>query len=227
MSQADLDPKDAVDGAKRATASARSFANGDYDASLDATDNTGRATSSARNGIATVKDKHVLVGAGVYGLSALATLQAAIAGVRSKSVTIAAKVSSSLGSIWGNADGSMTGTRFKPGRLNAFADGGFNYTSKPTSAHIAPAGSYTLFAERETGGEAYIPLSSAKRERSLAIWKEVGKRFNVYSDGGVSGSGGVPRAGMQVHVTNHYPQAEPTSVTTNKALEYAAALGLE
>ena len=227
VSQADLDPKDAVDGAKRATASARSFANGDYDASLDATDNTGRATSSARNGIATVKDKHVLVGAGVYGLSALATLQAAIAGVRSKSVTIAAKVSSSLGSIWGNADGSMTGTRFKPGRLNAFADGGFNYTSKPTSAHIAPAGSYTLFAERETGGEAYIPLSSAKRERSLAIWKEVGKRFNVYSDGGVSGSGGVPRAGMQVHVTNHYPQAEPTSVTTNKALEYAAALGLE
>jgi len=29
-----------------------------------------------------------------------------------------------------------------------------------------------------------------------------------------------------VKVTNHYPQAEPTSVTANKALQYAAALGL-
>lgn len=34
-------------------------------------------------------------------------------------------------------------------------------------------------------------------------------------------------AGRQtvVQVTNHYPQAEPTSVTTNRALQYAAALG--
>ena len=28
-----------------------------------------------------------------------------------------------------------------------------------------------------------------------------------------------------VQVTNHYPQAEPTSITTNRALQYAAALG--
>jgi phage-related protein len=33
------------------------------------------------------------------------------------------------------------------------------------------------------------------------------------------------RAAAVVHVTNHYPQAKPTSTTVNKGLQYAAALG--
>ena len=34
------------------------------------------------------------------------------------------------------------------------------------------------------------------------------------------------RAGVSVQVVNHYPQAEPTSVTVNRALQMAAAMGV-
>ena len=194
ISEADLDPKDAVDGAKRATKSARDFASGKYDAKLDATDRTGGPTSSAKRNINSVPSRTVAVGASVFGIPALASLKAHIDAIKGKAVQVSASISSGLAgylAAGGRADGAMTGTRFKPKpvAIRAFADGGFNYTTKPTSAHIAPAGSYTLFAEKETGGEAYIPLSSAKRERSLAIWQEVGKRFGVYANGGMNGGG--------------------------------------
>ncbi len=39
------------------------------------------------------------------------------------------------------------------------------------------------------------------------------------------GEGGAGRT-VQINVTNHYPQAEPTSTTTNRALQLAAALGV-
>ena len=41
-----------------------------------------------------------------------------------------------------------------------------------------------LWAEPETGGEAYIPLAPSKRPRSTAILEEVERKF------GRSGSGG-------------------------------------
>jgi hypothetical protein len=36
-----------------------------------------------------------------------------------------------------------------------------------------------VWAEPETGGEAYIPLAPSKRARSLNIWQETGKRLGV------------------------------------------------
>lgn len=44
-------------------------------------------------------------------------------------------------------------------------------------AHIAPAGSYRVFAEAETGGEAYIPMAPSKRGRSERILNEVARQF--------------------------------------------------
>ncbi|MEW1677839.1 hypothetical protein AB0O47_32075 [Streptomyces noursei] len=44
-------------------------------------------------------------------------------------------------------------------------------------AQIARAGEWRLWAEPETGGEAYIPLAAAKRRRSKAILEEVARRF--------------------------------------------------
>ncbi|HSH61439.1 MAG TPA: hypothetical protein VK988_17710, partial [Acidimicrobiales bacterium] len=46
-------------------------------------------------------------------------------------------------------------------------------------AQIAQAGSWRVWAEPETGGEAYIPLALAKRERSTAILEEVASRFGL------------------------------------------------
>lgn len=75
--------------------------------------------------------------------------------------------------------------------LRRFASGGEHHV-----AQIAPGGAYRLWAEPETGGEAYIPLAASKRKRSTAILSDVADRFGYgltsYADGGVnaSGSGG-------------------------------------
>ena len=78
------------------------------------------------------------------------------------------------------------------------ANGGF---AEDHTAQIAPAGAWRVWAEPETGGEAYIPLSPAKRARSLGIWAETGRRLGVdhtdthFAAGGISyfADGGIPR----------------------------------
>jgi tape measure domain-containing protein len=72
------------------------------------------------------------------------------------------------------------------GIIKQFADGGVeNHT-----AQIAPAGAMRLWAEPETGGEAYIPLASSKRSRSTAILNQVASEFGYgltpYADGGIN-----------------------------------------
>lgn len=55
-------------------------------------------------------------------------------------------------------------------------------------AQIAPAGAMRLWAEQETGGEAYIPLAESKRSRSTDILGTVAKRFGYqlmpFAEGG-------------------------------------------
>lgn len=66
-----------------------------------------------------------------------------------------------------------------------YAEGGF---SENHVAQIAPAGAWRVWAEPETGGEAYIPLAPSKRERSVDIWQETGRRLGVlFADGGFTG----------------------------------------
>lgn len=60
------------------------------------------------------------------------------------------------------------------GRVQAFADGAERHI-----AQIARPGDWRIWAEPETGGEAYIPLSPAKRKRSMAILREVADRFGM------------------------------------------------
>lgn len=68
----------------------------------------------------------------------------------------------------GHADGtaSANGNIFR-----AFASGGI----ESHVAQIAPAGAMRLWAEPETGGEAYIPLAPSKRARSTAILEETNR----------------------------------------------------
>ncbi|WP_454788513.1 tape measure protein [Mycolicibacterium lutetiense] len=73
--------------------------------------------------------------------------------------------------------------------VNAFGDGGLNWIDKPQNAGIySGRGAGTIFAEEETGGEAYIPLAKSKRPRSLAIFMEVARRFGLdrKADGGIT-----------------------------------------
>ena len=79
----------------------------------------------------------------------------------------------------GEADGGV---------LDFYAAGGIR---EQHVAQIAPAGSWRVWAEPETGGEAYIPLASSKRDRSIDIWEEVGERLGVnfmqFANGGTTG----------------------------------------
>jgi len=81
------------------------------------------------------------------------------------------------------ADGSV---------LSFFGDGGMRENHV---AQIAPAGSWRVWAEDETGGESYIPHAPSKRRRSLEIWAETGRILGVQglANGGISG--GSPPAG--------------------------------
>ncbi|MEU3973425.1 phage tail tape measure protein [Streptomyces bacillaris] len=87
----------------------------------------------------------------------------------------------------GHADGAV---------VDYYADGGV--TDEPRRerhvAQIAPAGSYRVWAEKETGGEAYVPLAAAKRERSKTIVETVVDRFGGqvewYANGGVRNARG-------------------------------------
>lgn len=122
-----------------------------------------------------------------------------------------------------NADGNILDGA---GALT-FASGGMveNHTAQ-ISAGATP---YRIWAEPETGGEAYIPLSPAKRERSTAILGEVASRFGYelhqFNDGGIVGgaeTATTSSGGTTFNVTNYYPQAEPNSVSNTRLMrEYA------
>jgi TP901 family phage tail tape measure protein len=84
-----------------------------------------------------------------------------------------------------------TGARLSPAIgaiINYYARGGIR---EDHIAQIAPAGSMRVWAEPETGGEAYIPLAASKRMRSGAILEDVASRFGYklmkFVDGGFSG----------------------------------------
>lgn len=88
------------------------------------------------------------------------------------------------GSSGGSQSGRATVAQANGGLLDFYANGGLRENHV---AQIAPAGSFRVWAEPETGGEAYIPLAPAKRARSLDIWQETGRRLGVdgYAGGGM------------------------------------------
>lgn len=84
----------------------------------------------------------------------------------------------------------LTDMVLQPAELIQFADGGVeNHV-----AQIARGGAMRLWAEPETGGEAYIPLAPSKRGRSTAILADVASRFGLsltaFADGGMFGEAG-------------------------------------
>ena len=132
--------------------------------------------------------------------------QRAINSVRGKTVTIRTRRVSS------NADGGMYEGQ---NMVRSFAAGGFNEVHRAQiSAGATP---YRVWAEPETGGEAYIPLAASKRARSTAIWEETGRRLGVTNKEGDTLVDN--RTGATFNITNHYPQAEPTSRTVARSMD--------
>jgi len=89
-----------------------------------------------------------------------------------------------------STDGTQVGHHYGAdgGILESFAGGGIRRYALgrlPDQALIAaPQGARGLvqWAEDETEGEAFIPLAPSKRDRSIPIWAETGRRLGVLSD---------------------------------------------
>jgi len=146
-------------------------------------------TAAAKAALAAINDKTVTI-----------TLQAAYSAVAATALNTA-RALMNAGRL--NANGSIT---------HYYAGGGF----ENHIAQIAPKGTTRIWAEPETEGEAYIPLASSKRGRSVAIWKQTGHELGVFADGGTYGAGGQMAAGVQqwapsvnVAAPNVYVQAIP------------------
>ncbi|MFJ9617831.1 phage tail tape measure protein [Streptomyces noursei] len=82
------------------------------------------------------------------------------------------------------------------GVVDYFADGGLSRPQHREQhvAQIAPAGAWRVWAEPETGGEAYVPMAPSKRERSKAVVEQVVGRFGGeiewFASGGLRGPSG-------------------------------------
>lgn len=127
------------------------------------------------------------------GEQKLRDLRRLIDGINGKTVRVAVNGGTG-GGITVNEDGGV---------WDYYANGGF---SESHVAQIAPAGAMRIWAEPETGGEAYIPLHPAKRDRSIDIWAETGRRLGVqgFADGGLVASSGpsVDLGGVRAYFTD-------------------------
>ncbi|MET9964790.1 phage tail tape measure protein [Streptomyces sp. NPDC006356] len=127
--------------------------------------------------------------------SRVEALRRAIAGLRDKSVTITTRHVTALSDL-GDGSGAADALRrqaenvrrqARGGVVDYYADGGVR---ERHVAQIAPAGSWRVWGEPETGGEAYVPLAQSKRQRSKQVVEEVVRRFDGriqwFADGGVT-----------------------------------------
>jgi len=120
----------------------------------------------------------------------------------------------SIAGFWNRSVGSL---RFSvPDWVPGVGGKGWGFPKIPMLATGAVVTSATLAMIGEGNEpEAVLPLS-----RLDAMLNDARRGTGASNDD--PGAGG-PRVVM--HITNNYPQAEPTSTTTNRALAYAAAVG--
>lgn len=70
------------------------------------------------------------------------------------------------------------------GRFHSRANGGIDFFANGAERHVAHiARRPRMFAEPETGGEAYIPLAMSKRRRSSELLSAVAKQFGMAFEG--------------------------------------------
>ncbi len=130
----------------------------------------------------------------------LPPFRAAVGGYQNALVQGVNAVRIATGELVPRAGGGIRVTpQAEGGIVEFYARGGMKEVHQ---AQIARAGDWRVWAEPETGGEAYIPLAVAKRERSTSILEEVASRFGLvvrpaqeneildYHQGGICGHAG-------------------------------------
>ncbi|MFH5231018.1 phage tail tape measure protein [Antrihabitans spumae] len=118
---------------------------------------------------------------------------------------------------WPTALGGGEKTPIATFSAKMFGSGGIEDHSAQISSGMR------IWAEPETQGEAYIPFAQSKRQRSLAIWAETGKRLGVagYADGGGFGGYSGPDTEDSMKPKNWYD-----ALALGTGLAFTAASGL-
>ncbi|HEY5834976.1 phage tail tape measure protein [Streptomyces sp.] len=107
--------------------------------------------------------------------AALADLDAHIRAIRDRTIVLTIEQKVKTGKLSSQAGKNQIETigREANGGIRHFAGGGM----EQHVAQIARAGEWRVWAEDETGGEAYIPFAASKRHRSRAIAEETVRRL--------------------------------------------------
>jgi TP901 family phage tail tape measure protein len=133
-------------------------------------------------------------------LSSVATIQSAINDIRGSIIGVGVAIKATSWDRDGNGVPDAIQARAHGAVVDYFADGGVRRENHV--AQIAPAGSWRVWAEPETQGEAYVPLAASKRPRSKAVVEEVVRRFggdvSWYADGGLSGWSYAPASASEL-----------------------------
>jgi hypothetical protein len=188
-------------------------------------------TATAKQRLASVqaardalKNKSITISARDQASAAAAAAKAAIDKVRSKQVTITARYQTiGIQGSYSRTEAKMQG-RAEGAVVDYYADGGMRENHV---AQIAPAGQYRVWAEQETGGESYIPLSPTKRPRSRAIAEETVRRLGGdprgiewRASGGISGWQFDPISGSLYSPSDAAAAGKKTKKVKGKTVEY-------
>lgn len=157
-----------------------------------------QVVAGAKIDLDSIPDKEAKVIAETLGFSSVEALRREIERLRSRSIRIETQFVTTGTRPSTSGTGPRVATIDKDGSVHLpkgkrFADGGV----EQHVAQIAPAGAWRIWAEEETGGEAYVPLAAHKRARSMAIMHDVAARFGHvmvprsaqgFADGGTRGA---------------------------------------
>lgn len=156
-------------------------------------------------------------------LTAADTIQTAINSLQGKTIHVTTFFSTvgKPGDADGNGIPDMVQARKDGAVVDYYANGGMRGPRENHVAQIAPAGSYRVWGEKETGGESYIPLHPAKRTRSKAIAEETvrrlgGKGIEWHADGSVTDWRYDPVTGSLYSTSDATQAAHKTRKVTTK-----------
>lgn len=147
-----------------------------YRAALTALNRTQTGLAHARASIRSVTSRAWRATVSVVH-KGVGAVQRAINGIRGKTVQIFANVVGKGKKFLGFANGGIVNFYKDGGVTGRQRDPRMRFFNESHLAQIAPPGAMRVWAEPETGGEAYIPLAKAKRARSESILSDVAERF--------------------------------------------------
>lgn len=189
------------------------YARSKYQAALTALDKARGIISQVKNqALNYAKSKYEAALKAIDRASSVVNaVQRKIDSLRGKTVDIVTNMVTKVKKIF-SADGN-----YMPG-VKKFADGGI----EKHVAQIAPAGAMRVWAEPETGGEAYIPLANSKRARSEQILSTVADKFGMRLERYANGSN--PGTAQQVSSGGDTVNITVESVPTDSAEEVSSAI---